>query len=85
MTPMASQATLEELETVVLTTDVPSHGLVRGDVGAVVHVHDGGKAYEVEFVRSDGRTIALLTLPASQLRPRGTAEILHSRELAEVH
>ncbi len=32
--------------------------LTLDDVGAIVHVHGQGKAYEVEFVDGDGTTIA---------------------------
>jgi hypothetical protein len=73
---------IEELETVVLTKDIPSSGLQKGDVGAVVHCHPGSTAYEVEFVAADGRTIALLTLSENEIRPTKANEILHVRELA---
>lgn len=53
----------DELDTVKLIKDVPEHGLTRGMVGAVVMVHTHPNlAYEVEFVASDGETIALLPL-----------------------
>lgn len=39
---------------VALTCDLPSHGLVRGDVGTAVLVHGNGAAFEVEFVGYDG-------------------------------
>jgi hypothetical protein len=41
---------MSEHDVVVLTRDLPEHGLRAGDVGAVVHVYSNGKAYEVEFV-----------------------------------
>ncbi len=47
-----------EFDTVTLLRSVPEYGLSRGDVGAVVHVYRD--AYEVEFVRPDGTTQALL-------------------------
>ncbi len=52
----------KELDTVVLAKDLKKHQLTRGDVGAVAHVYEGGKAYEVEFVTGEGKTIAVLTL-----------------------
>ncbi len=73
---------IRELETVVLTRDVPEHGLVKGDVGAVVHPYADGEAFEVEFVTAEGRTVAVLTLSGSDIRPMGSGEILHVRELA---
>jgi hypothetical protein len=73
---------ISELDTVVLTRDLPEHGLEAGDVGAVVHVHPGAANFEVEFVSAEGRTLALLTLPASDLRAMAGPEILHARRLA---
>ncbi|HXA05638.1 MAG TPA: DUF4926 domain-containing protein [Bryobacteraceae bacterium] len=73
---------IRELETVVLLHDVPQHDLKSGDVGAVVHLYDGGKAFEVEFVTAEGRTVAVLTLTESDVRSVRGSEILHVRELA---
>jgi hypothetical protein len=76
---------LTEHSIVVLNSDIPSAGLYAGDVGAIVHVHGQGKAYEVEFVDGDGTTIALLTLDADAVRPIASGELLHARrrDLAE--
>jgi hypothetical protein len=71
-----------ELDTVVLTRDFPQHGLQQGDVGAVVHCYEDGKAFEVEFVTAEGKTAALLTLTSADIRPMAGAEILHARQLA---
>jgi Domain of unknown function (DUF4926) len=60
--------TFRELETVVLLRDVPEAGLRAGDLGAVVLAHHRGDAFEVEFVTASGRTQALLTLGADDLR-----------------
>lgn len=73
---------IRERETVVLTHDVADHGLKKGDVGAVVHLYADGVAYEVEFVTAEGKTVAVLTLTAADIRPMGSREILHARELA---
>ena len=59
---------INELERVVLMTDLPEHGLKRGDVGTVVLTHRGGEGYEVEFVTLDGETIAVVTVLSSQVR-----------------
>ena len=75
---------MEELETVVLGRDVPEHGLKSGDIGAVVHRYADSKAFEVEFVTAEGKTIALLTLAEEDIRPIRTGEILHVRELTSV-
>jgi hypothetical protein len=71
---------LAELSTVVLMHDLPDSGLTAGDVGAIVFVHEDGKAYEVEFVDGDGSTVALVTLPAQDVRPLGVGELLHARK-----
>ena len=54
-----------ETDLVQLCQAQPAHGLPVGAVGAVVLVHQQGAAYEVEFVRPDGTTQAVLTLPAA--------------------
>ena len=72
---------MKELDLVVLTRDLPEHGLARGDVGTVVHAYSDGEAYEVEFVVASGETVAVLTLESCDVRPREGQEILHSRPL----
>jgi hypothetical protein len=71
---------VRELDTVVLTHDVPDAGLAAGDVGAVVHRHRDG-AYDVEFVTGSGRTVAMLTLGGRDIRDLAPSEILHARPL----
>lgn len=61
---------------VVLTRDVPEHGVRAGDIGTVVerHVVPGVReeGYSVEFFDMAGNTVAVATLPASALRqPNG--------------
>lgn len=72
---------MSEHDSVVLLRTISEHGLVAGDVGAVVHVYDSGTAYEVEFVNGSGGTIAVVTLDAAEIRPIGTADILHVRPI----
>jgi hypothetical protein len=72
---------IRELDTVVLTHDIPEHGLKRADVGAVAHCYEDGEAWEVEFVTAEGTPVALLTLGAPDIRPMRSREILHAREL----
>ncbi|MGE3842907.1 MAG: DUF4926 domain-containing protein [Vicinamibacterales bacterium] len=55
------------LDVVVLTRDLPAHGLRRGDLGAVVEIH-GPEAFLVEFVAASGRTQALVMLMPSDVR-----------------
>ncbi len=73
---------IQELEDVILESDPPQNGLQRGDIGTVVLVHQGDKGYEVEFTTLDGEKVAVVTLPASQVRPAHKREIAHARDLA---
>jgi len=75
---------IKELDLVALVADEPAHGLVAGDVGTVVMVHGKNEGYEVEFMTSDGKTIAVLSLAANQVRPLAGHQVLHARELASV-
>jgi hypothetical protein len=72
--------TLHELDTVVLERDLPTHGLRRGDVGAVVHVHSS-TAVEVEFVRASGHTQALVELATADLRLVNDDDLLAVRHV----
>jgi Domain of unknown function (DUF4926) len=73
---------IEELEDVILTCDLPEHGLTRGDIGTVVLVHKQGKGYEVEFTTLAGETVAVVTLTADQVRASESREIAHVRNLS---
>ena len=68
---------LNEHDCVVLTSDLPSEGLLSGDVGTVVHIHGNVSAYEVEFAMLAGKTIAVATVLPSQCRPIGHGDINH--------
>jgi len=73
---------IKELDSVVLTTDLPEHGLAGGDIGTVVLVHEGGKGCTVEFMTLAGRTIAVVTLLENQIRQIAKDEIAHARCVA---
>ena len=75
---------VRELDTVVLTHAIKDHGLEGGDIGAVVHCYPEGTAFEVEFLTAEGKTIVLLTLNKTEVRPLGGSEILHVREFTPV-
>jgi len=70
---------IKELDSVMLTTDLPEHGLSAGDIGRVVLVHEGGK---VEFMTLAGKTLAIVTLLANQIRAIAKNEIAHARHVA---
>jgi hypothetical protein len=72
---------IKEHDCVVLTKNLPEENLEAGDVGTVVHIHRDGLAYEVEFVTLAGRTVAVATVEASDVRPVGKRDISHVREL----
>jgi len=56
------------LDVVVLERDVPANGLKKGDLGTVVELYEPD-GLEVEFVTASGRTEALVTLSALDVRP----------------
>jgi hypothetical protein len=72
---------IHEHDRVVLTAPVPEEGLEVGDIGAVIHIYPEHKAYEVEFVTLTGRTAAVVTVSADQVRHVASSEIPHVREL----
>lgn len=72
---------IKELDSVVLTRDFAQQGLRQGDVGAVVHCYSNTGGFEVEFVTAEGRTVSVLTLAESDIRPMRKSEILHVRDL----
>ncbi len=54
------------LDVVALTRDLPTHALRRGQVGTVVERLASG-VFEVEFSNDQGKTYALLAVPAASL------------------
>lgn len=72
----------EELDTIVLNRDIERYNLKKGDIGTLVYVHGEGKAFEVEFITAKGKTVAVLTLTSSDIRPMERNEILHVRGFA---
>jgi hypothetical protein len=69
---------IQLLEVVALTVDLPEANLRRGQVGTVVGVLDGGRAFEVEFGDRNGRTYASLGL-----RPEQVMVLRYAPEIAE--
>jgi uncharacterized protein DUF4926 len=69
----AMNTTPQLFDVVALLTDIPTRGLLRGQVGTVVERLDGG--FEVEFSDDQGKTYAELGLQSDQLL------ILHYRPL----
>jgi len=69
------------LDVVVLTGDLPAHGLQRGDLGAVVDLR-GPEAFVVEFVAASGRTQALVTLGPTDIRAVADDDLVAERPTA---
>jgi hypothetical protein len=74
---------LKEHDCVVLTADLPEVNLRAGDVGTVVHIHNRGEAFEVEFVTLGGQTVAIATALAAQVRPVTKYDLTHVRPFVE--
>ncbi len=70
------------LDSVVLTHDILNAGLRRGDLGAVVEIL-APDAFEVEFVAASGRTQALVTLCAGDVRHIGDRDLIAVRSLEQ--
>ena len=68
-----------EHKQIVLVDDIPAKGLEAGDVGTIVHIHPGGKAFVVEFMTLDGDTMVIATVLPSQARPVTAQDITHAR------
>ena len=72
---------IKEHDRIVLSADVPAHGLKAGDVSTVVHIYPDARAYEVEFISLEGKTLAVATLEPGQVRHAAPREIIHARPL----
>jgi hypothetical protein len=69
----------KDLDPVVLDRDIPEAGLRRGDLGAVVQVHDPS-GLEVEFVTAAGRTRAVVMLGESDVRAVRDGDLVSVRD-----
>jgi len=74
----------KELDIIAITHDIAEFGLKQGDIGTIVHCYKYNKAFEVEFVTADGKTVGLLTLKSEDIRSLKDREVLHVRELNEL-
>lgn len=72
----------------ILTVDMPDEGLHSGDIGTIVeeHVVPGVKqtGYSVEFFDMTGRTVAVVTVPADNLRAPTPADRPSVRSASEI-
>ncbi len=72
---------LQEFEQVALAVNVPTYGLVVGDVGTVVDIISNGEGITVEFFNFAGETIAIVPLYQSDVRLLGMSEVMHARSI----
>ncbi len=70
---------IQEFEQVALVVDAPQYGLVVGDVGTVVDITTDGKGITVEFFDFVGKTVAIVPLYKSDVRPVRMNEVMHAR------
>jgi ATP-dependent exoDNAse (exonuclease V) alpha subunit len=75
---------IELFNQAVLLVDMPEKGLAQGDVGVVVEIYGNHEGYELEFMTKDGRTVAVETLMADQVRAISGRDMWHVRELAQI-
>lgn len=68
------------LDTVVLERNFPSHGLKKGDLGAVVDVYEPD-GLEVEFVTASGKTTALITVRVGDVRSVADTDLISVRSV----
>jgi hypothetical protein len=72
---------------VALKTDLPEHKLRSGDVATTVEYHPGRPGqepgYTLEVFNAVGETVAVVTVPESQIEPLTSNGVLHVRPLVE--
>ncbi|HET6251556.1 MAG TPA: DUF4926 domain-containing protein [Tepidisphaeraceae bacterium] len=64
---------IHEFEMVALLAELPEYKLPAGQTGAVVFVHDGGKAFEVEFPLTPRQSVVATVARDQLLLLKGTA------------
>ncbi|MVM39721.1 DUF4926 domain-containing protein [Spirosoma sp. HMF3257] len=74
---------MNEFDLVVLQEDLAGSQLKAGDVGTILTVYNGGKAFEVEFVTLTGEAVAIETLLAHQIREVRDSEIMAVRDISQ--
>lgn len=71
---------------VILTEDLPAHGLCRGDLATVVEQYEGASGqepgYELEVFNAIGQTVAVVTVRESQIEAPRQEERLCVRHTA---
>lgn len=65
---------MRELDLVTLLVDLPDSGLKAGDVGTVIQAH-GDRGCEVEFMKANGETAAVVSVQNDQVQVADPATI----------
>ncbi len=74
---------IKEFDRIILIKDLLGTNFVKGDIGTVVLIYEGGKGYEVEFFAADGTTLAVETVQSNGLiSSKGVKKVLHIDDLA---
>lgn len=73
---------IKVFDKIVLTRNISSKGLKRGDIGTIVFIHNNHEGYEVEFFTLDGATRSVETLKSSDVRAVNANEVAHARGIA---
>lgn len=78
---------LELFKEVALARDLPEHGLKRGDVATLVDLAPSADGTErgcvLEVFDAVGGTVAVVVVPADQVEPLHSGEVLAVRRLAQ--
>jgi hypothetical protein len=64
---MYEQESIQLLDVVALTVDLPEYNLLSGQVGTIVELLADGTAFEVEFSDSNGQTYESVGLLPQQI------------------
>ena len=79
-------STIELFKEVALKTDVPDHKLKAGDVGTVVeilpHPSGGPRGIMLEVFSALGHTVAVVTVPETEVEGLSDDEVWSVRRLA---
>ena len=77
--------TFEMYERVVLAQDLPADGLKAGDVGVIVEEYPATaevpEGYELEIFAANGKTFAVVSVPATSIRKATERDVLSVRHL----
>jgi len=74
-----------ELDIIILNTDILEFNLKTGDIGTIVAVYENGKAYEVEFITYSGQTLAVITLKPYQISAINAKSMMSARNIEQAY